>query len=335
MADKKDIVKLAVDFHRGCVEKFSVDQAKDVLRQALIEANGGSSALDIRRVRDGKCGELFSIIEEVLHNTVIDELPQDPMFDAIVEYRNVGMGDQNLFVIEDEDLFFVAAAADGTQGIRRQRLGTATDVAIPTVFQVVKIYDDLNRVLSGQVDLNYLIDRVSKSFRAHIYSMVQDLWNSVTQDDLHGAKFYPTAGTYNEADLLDVIANVEAASGGKQATIIGTKKALRVIAPAIQGVESKSDLYNNGYYGKFYGTPVVALTQTYKPGTQTMAYPDDVLTIIATEDRPIKVVIEGDPLVILGNPLDKPDMTQEYMFGEKIGVGLVMANNTGVGRYEW
>ena len=41
MAAMKDIVKLAVDGHRGSVEKYSVDKSQEVLREALIEANGG------------------------------------------------------------------------------------------------------------------------------------------------------------------------------------------------------------------------------------------------------------------------------------------------------
>lgn len=46
MSEIKDIVKVAVDAYRGNVEKYSVGQSQEVLRQALIEANGGSTVLD-------------------------------------------------------------------------------------------------------------------------------------------------------------------------------------------------------------------------------------------------------------------------------------------------
>ena len=39
--DMNELVKLAVDGYKGNVEKFSVKQSQDVLREALIEANGG------------------------------------------------------------------------------------------------------------------------------------------------------------------------------------------------------------------------------------------------------------------------------------------------------
>ena len=40
-----DIVKLAVDNYHGCVQKYSKNEANEVLRQALIELNGGSTNL--------------------------------------------------------------------------------------------------------------------------------------------------------------------------------------------------------------------------------------------------------------------------------------------------
>ena len=37
----------------------------------------------------------------------------------------------------------------------------------------------------------------------------------------------------------------------------------------------------------------------------------------------------------MGNPLDNADLTQEYFYGEKYGMGLVFAGgNAGIGRYE-
>lgn len=63
--------------------------------------------------------------------------------------------------------------------------------------------------------------------------------------------------------------------------------------------------------------------------------PDNVLTIIATDERPIKFVTEGNPLVIMGNPINNADLTQEYFYAEKTGLGIVTSGtNSGIGRYE-
>lgn len=74
MAEMNDIVKLAVDGYRGCVEKYSVAQSQDTLRQALIEANNGKTYLDYRAIRDGKCSGLFTLVETLLSATTIEGL---------------------------------------------------------------------------------------------------------------------------------------------------------------------------------------------------------------------------------------------------------------------
>ena len=335
MAEMKDIVKLAVDAYHGNVQQYSVGQSQEVLRQALIEANGGSSVLDFRKIRDGKCGNLFTLVETILDRTVEEGLKESDYFNALVDYRNVAEGDKNLFEVKDNNLFVVSEAADGTQGIRRQRLGGVSETSIPTSLKVVKIYEELNRVLSGRIDFNEMISKVSESFKQKLLDDIQTLWNGATAFDFGGAVYFPTAGTYDEDALLEVISHVESAANGKVATILGTKKALRNLAPSIQGADSKSDLYNMGYYGKFYGNPVVMTPQRHKIGSTEFILPENVLTIIAGDDKPIKCVREGDPIVLMGNPLENADLTHEYLYGEKWGLGIVLAGgNSGVGRYE-
>lgn len=335
MTDMKEIVKLAVDAYKGNVEKYSTKQSQDVLRQALIDANGGSTKLDYKAIRDGKCNGLFTLIEEILSRTVVEGLQGDEYFNALVDFRNLAEGDQNVFVVEDNTLFVVSEAADGTQGIRRQRLGGAKETSIPTSLKAVRIYEELNRVLSGRVDFNDFINKVAESFRQKLLNDVYGLWSGATAADLGGVTYFPTAGTYDEEDLLDLIAHVEAAAGGKPATIVGTKKAIRNLIPSIQGEGFKSDLYNLGYAGKFYGTPVVVTPQRHKVGSTDFVLKDDVLTIIAGDDKPIKVVYEGNPIVLMGDPTTNADFTQEYFYGEKYGMGIVLAGgNAGIGRYE-
>lgn len=322
MAEINDIVKLAVDTYKGNVKKYSVSQAQDTLRQALIEANNGKTTLNYRDIRDGKCNGLFSLIEEILSVTVVQGLQDDDYFNTLVDFRNVAQGDSPVFIVEDNDLFVVSDAADGTQGIRRQRLGGATETTIPTTLKVVRIYEELNRVLAGRVDFNQLIGKVADSFRHKLLNDIYTLWSGVTQAQLGGQAYFPAAGSYDEEALLNVIAHVEAAAGGKPATIIGTKKALRSLKESIQSNEYKGELHTMGYAGTFYGSPVVALPQRHKVGSTDFVLEDDAITIVAGDDKPIKVVYEGDPIVLMGDPTSNADFTQEYF---NIGVRAAKA----------
>ena len=190
-------------------------------------------------------------------------------------------------------------------------------------------------MLAGRVDFNDFITDVANSFRQQLLNDVYTLWTGATADQFGGTAFFPTAGTYDEDALLDVISHVEAAANGQKATIIGTKKALRHLKDSIQSDSAKEDVYNLGYVGKFYGTPVVEAPQRHKVGSTEFVLDDNMLTIVAGDDKPIKVVYEGSPIVLMGDPMKNADFTQEYFYGEKYGMGIVLAGgNSGVGRYE-
>lgn len=335
MPNMNDIVKLAVDAYRGNVEKYSVAQSQDTLRQALIDLNGGKTTLDYRAIRDGQCKGLFTLIETILGRTVVEGLQGDEFFNSIVDFRNVAEGDSPIFYVEDSDLFVVSDVADGTQGIRRQRLTGMSEAQIPTTMKMVRIYDEMNRVLSGRIDFNDMITKVADSFNQRLLNDIYTLWVSATADQLGGAVYFPTAGTYDEDALLDVIAHVEAAAGGKTATIIGTKKALRNLKESILSDAAKDELHNFGFVGRFYGSPVVATPQRHKVGSTDFVLDDNMITIVAGDDKMLKVVYEGNPIVLMGDPMDNADFTQEYLYGVKWGAGIVLAgNNAGIGRYE-
>ena len=336
MADinMNELVKLAVDGYKGNVEKFSVKQSQEALRQALIEANGGSTVLDYKALRNGKGAEVFAILEEIIPVLIAEELREDDFFMSMVDYRNVAEGDMNEFLVEDSNLFVVAKAADGTQAIRRQRLGGVNPITIPTELRIVRIYEELNRILAGRVDFNTFIGKVSESFRRQMLDEIFALWNAASANDMGGPVYFPAAGSYSESAMLDLVSHVEAAAGGKQATILGTKKALRNLQESIMSDGAKDELHNLGYYGKFFGTPCVAIPQRHKVGTTAFVMPDNILTVIAGDDKPIKVVREGEGLVHMNDPFDNMDLTQEYLYGEKYGMGIVLAGgNAGIGRY--
>lgn len=330
-----DIVKLAVDGYRGRVEKYSVSDSQEVLRKALIDLNNGSTKLNYKAIRDGKCPGLFSLIETILDQTVVDGLTDSDFFNALVDYRNVADGDQNLFVVDDNNLFIVDDAANGTQAVRRQRLGGSSVTSIPTSYKTVRIYEELDRVLSGRVDFNHLINTVSRSIKQKTLQDIYTVWGSATANDLGGTTYFPAAGSYDEDTLLDLISHVEAAAGGKTATIIGTKKACRMLKEAIQSDIAKDELHELGYYGKFYGTPVIVTPQRHITGTNEFVFDDNVLTIVAGDDKPIKFVYEGDSLISMSDPTDNADLTQEYFYATKYGLGIVLAGgNAGIGRYQ-
>jgi len=324
MAEMNDIVKLAVDAYRGRVEKYSENQSMDVLRQALVEANGGSTVLDYKKIRDGECKGLFTLIETILSRTVVEGLQGDEFFNAMVDFRNVAEGDKNLFVIEDDNLFVVAEAADGTQGIRRQRLIGGQKVTLTPVNKAIKIYEELILILSGRIDWVEFVNRVAKSFEREIYASVAKQLNNLST-----ARFTVTAsGSPTESGLLNLIEKVEAATG-KTAYVLGTRTALRNFPMSQIGETVKDDYYDVGFSQSFNGTPCIRL-KNYLDAAGNFVLSDTRVYVIAGDDKFIKHYIEGEPIVIARDAADNADLTQEYTVIRREGTAVVVSDTMGV-----
>ena len=326
MADK-NLVKIAVDAYKGHVAgNYSVDDSMEVLRQALVEANGGSTKLDYRAIRDGKCNGLFAIVEEIINKTVIEGLPEScPLFDY-VDYRNLAEGDTNIFEIRDNGLFVVSDIADGTQGLRRQRLTGGEEITVKTQLKGIKIYEELRRVLAGRVDFNELIDKVAESFQKKINN---DIYAAVKAGFDGLISPYKESGSFDESKLTAIIDHVEAATG-KKAFILGSKQAVRKIT-GVKGADSasaKEDLFAMGYFGHFYTTPIIVMENAHKVGSTDFVLSND-LYIVASDDKFVKFVTEGDTLIIPGDALGNADLSQEYFMAERYGISVVFAEAFG------
>lgn len=238
-----NLIKLAVDGYKGHVAgNYSVEDTQAALRAALVEANGGKTTMSYKDIRDGKCNGVFAIVEELVNAIVEEGLKGDEFFMNLVEDRNVSLGDSPRFHVERDCLFAIAEIAEGTQGVRRQRVESGEDITINTKLHAVKIYEELNRVLSGRVDFNKLVDAVSKSFTKNeldeAYAAFTGMFSKISAP-------YIETGSYDEDKLLDLIEHVEAATGAN-ATIIGTRKALRKVTTAVVADSAKEDMYNMG-----------------------------------------------------------------------------------------
>ncbi len=327
---EKDLIQIAVDSYRGHMAgNYSVDDGMKTLREALVEANGGSTTLDYRAVRDGKCSGVFAILEEIINKTVIEGLPDScPLFNY-VDFRNLKEGDTNVFELRDNGVFVVADIADGTQGIRRQRLGGGEEITIKTQLKGIKIYEELRRILAGRTDFNTLIDKVSEAFQKKIkndmYDAVVAGFNGLVSPYTNGA-----AGSFSEATLTTIIDHVEAATGMK-ATILGSKQAVRKIT-GLKGDASdaaKDKLFAMGYYDNFYGTPVIVMENGHKVGSTDFVLGND-LYIVASDEKFVKFVTEGDTLIIPGEPTSNADLSQEFLMAMRYGLKTVLSTQFGI-----
>lgn len=326
--EMKDIRKVAIDIMNGKVAgNYSTSDAAESLRAALIEANGGSEKINFKTFHRGSA--LFDMVEELIEAAIeVGLTDSNPIFE-LVEYKNIAEGDVNEFVTEGEATFVVADAAAGVQGVRRQRISGGETVTVKTSMKIARVYEELNRLLAGKISFDKFIDGVATAFNKQVLADAYKALRNVTANTANLGAQYVISGSYTEDKLLELIEHVEAATG-KTARILGTKTALRKVTTAVVADEAKSDMYNVGYYGKFNGTGMVALKQAHTADGKTFALDNNKLFVIASDDKPIKVVNEGEGILIQRDATANNDLTQEYVYGQAYGTGIICAEKLGV-----
>lgn len=325
--EHKDIITVALDLMKGKVAgNYSAADAENSLRQALVELNGGDK-INIKTFHRGN--ELFAVVEELIPAIIEAGLTNDNPIFNLVEYKNIAEGDVNEFAVEGEATFVVADAAKGIRGVRRQRISGGETVTVKTAMKMVRVYENLGRLLAGRISFDKFVNGVAEAFNKQILADAYEAIKTMTAATSGLNSTYVKSGTYAEATLLELIEHVEAATG-KTARIYGTKTALRKVSTAVVSDEAKSDMYNIGFYGKFNGTEMVCLRQAHKADGSTFALANDKIYVIASEDKPIKMVNEGEGLLIAREAAENNDLTQEYIYGQAYGTGVICSEKLGV-----
>ena len=332
---KNDIIKLAVDTYAGKVEgNYSVAEGASKVQEAIFSIVGitGTDKIDLRALRrNDNLTKVFEILEQVIPQAAEEGLKGDEFFMNLVEQINVGEGDKNEFVIDDDSHFVVAEIANGISTPRRQRIGKKRTVSVPTSTHTVRFYEEMTRLLAKRVDWADFMTACIKAYTQEKYNLIYTTFEGISKSTkgLNETYVPDYAGSFSEDGLIDVIDHVEAATG-KNAMIVGTRKALRAVKTAVLSDEAKSDFYNMGFYGKFNGTPMVRVRNRHAIGSDDFILSDNKLYVIASDDRPIKFVTEGDGFIAEKSFTDNADQTQEYVYMETYGAGLVVNGKIGV-----
>lgn len=253
------ILTVAIDAVRGrSMGNYTAADASDALRNAFIELNGGSTKISPKTFYKGT--PLFALAQELIPVIIEEGIKAEgnPLF-ALVDYKNIAEGDLAEFDIEGDANFVVASVANGIQSVRRQRIVGGDTVKVPTEMKIVRVYENLGRLLAGRIDFNKFVDGVAKAFNEYIVAAAYTALAGITANTYNLNSTYVKSGSMDVEALLELVNHVEAATG-KKAVILGTKTAVRKLGSEVTySAEQNSDLYNKGYIGKFAGTDVVAL----------------------------------------------------------------------------
>lgn len=301
---------------------FNEVTGEDAIRNMIVDAVGGTWSY---RNFEANKHAVFSIVETVLDGNIGTILTNE--FDNLAEVRNVALGEQPSFTVEDASLFRIARIGAGTNDLRRQKL-TNRRFTVDTDWDGVKIYAELDMFVAGRVDFGKWTERISTSF---VNNTAGRIYNAIAKSYTTLGATYGITGTYDEDALLDLIAHVEAKTG-KKAVVYGTRKALRKVSKAIGLSDGMKDTLNKvGFIDELAGTPLYLLPQVHKQGTDTFAIDDNMLLVIPQGEKIVKIVIEGEALMVeTAGAGTRADQQMEFQLQKKTGIGVVQTAVYGI-----
>src|SRR5574344_342772 len=121
MALTQQMKELAIDLALKTKMEFSKEDSNDALRVLIQEAEGLNLSdiqnMSRRQLRKHKF-EIFELIEVSL-DARLENLMLTSGLENLVEYRNIALGDTNVFTKPDNGYFKVSVIAEGTKNLRR------------------------------------------------------------------------------------------------------------------------------------------------------------------------------------------------------------------------
>lgn len=328
--------KFILDIMSGSFKAFSkhtsVEEANQALRNKIeammppMGANGRRKASALARVLP----DIYEIIDEVIDVRIREAWQTSAFYNTVVEVRNMELGQKNEFIVDDASTLMVSRFSGNHWDTHRQKLAEKVPFSIPTYWYYVRVYDDLERFLTGAVNINELIDKVVIAYDRYMADMVA---LAFTDAGTTLPAEFNIAGTLTKEAMRELIARVRAVHG--TARIVGTELAVGQLDDLadIRYSDGMADEINmNGFLGRWQGTPVVIIPQGLKPNSYDFSVPNDVLFVIPEGYQPIKLIHEGSDRTLNLDYTDTHDQTLDYQVQRLMGVGVVFPG--AFGRFE-
>ncbi|WP_125154449.1 hypothetical protein [Clostridium rectalis] len=319
----KELAKLCLDTYRGQVPNFSAKDSSEVIRKAFVDMVG-TDKIDYKIFRRHQ-NEIFEVIEETIDQLIVEGWDQNMFFERFVERKDLDFGDKNEFYVEDRSLLTISRFSGNHWDIRRQKLNVGESFNVPTKFYGAKIYADFARFLSGRVDWVAFVNKVKKSYDDFING---EIYTSFMNASSYLPSAFREKGDFTESRMLEICDHVSSSCGNAPITIVGTRTALNKMTGTInsewisEGMKEAKNL--KGIISHWDGIECMPISQVHKANTFDFLLNDKKLLIIPNNIKPVKLVNEGQTIIKeVSDGITNMDMSMEYAFQKKFGVGVV------------
>ena len=329
---REQFINLCKDTISGKITQYgkSVDEGNEIISKTFKELLG-TDKLDYKSMRyNPNLGTAFSLIEEVVEIKIQEGFKNNPFFNSVVEFKNVKIGDRPEFYIKHNESIMLHKVSAGNWDTVRRKLNAGQRFLIPTDYYTAKVYTEFEQMISGRVSFTDLIDSVYEGLKEKIAEQIalvfMDSFTSLPEKFKH-------AGTFDLKEFRKLIAKVKALNPNSTIKLCGTATALGNIPDTLGKTASflfsddmKKEINNKGILSVWEGHQLVEIPQVFvQDGDFEFGVRDDIIYIMAGDEKPVKFVTEGDLIIFDSqNPMARQDMTMEFQPQIKMGVGVLL-----------
>lgn len=189
---------------------------------------------------------------------------------------------------------------------------------------------DFERYLDGIEDMNEVFEILQEGFIDRLYEMVQgcllESWNKSGRP----ARNKVAVNGFDTTAMRELCNTV--APYGSPIIYCSPEFASEMINAVVYDTKIKipevdvTDIRERGYIGKFYGTPIVVLPQSFvdENNEKLAMNPSFAYVIPSGKEKLIKIGFEGSPII---REWDNRDNSKEIQMYEKVGVGMINRPN--------
>ena len=305
-----EVKNLMFDLYKGELsDGITKAEAENKIREVSLKIFGltkDSSKRDRKRAYAEFGRQFFDVIEEITDWTVSTGLKENEWFTALVNYKNIADGDENLFYNEHEEVILsVARMGKRHHDTMLQRLPEGSTYSVETDLYGAAVGADIDRYLIGQEDWTKLIDAITKAFIV----MTQDL---IFAEILAAPAKLPVQTGFVETGALaegtrkkfnKMLQNVSVASDNADVVIMGTMVGLQELENLIKvdwiSSNQKEAVASMGRLGNYGRYQLVEIPQRFAKNDVTRdVYDDNVLWVFAAGDEKLVDMVDvGETLI--------------------------------------
>ena len=313
----------------NCFAKYVVSNTR---YEAKFEAEGAEILKNPNVTKNRTVRENFDAVIAEIINSAIPLTTSANFGETFMDVRQIGWGDTARFLISSNDLFKVNELAEGVQrGILQPIFNNEVTVNCGPIQIATGV--DWYLVAAGNFDWGNFGMRAGASFNGYI--MLKAIAALATAIGTQSAAYTQAGVATNSWATLSQ--RVSAANGGAPVYALGTLAALNQAVPSTVGLQYGlgGEVAKEGHLDRYLATRLIPFDQFIVPGTVNstaeLGIKDDKIYMVAADAyKPVKVVYEGNSVVIEEDPTRTTDKFYGIAVTMRVGVAGVIGSKIGV-----